>query len=138
MEVDANDHDFVGSEGNSAESIICSVCLSKVSDLTNARVLPCGHIFHASCISTWLNHGSTCPECRNNIHANGSSNVKWIHELVKLMVAIPNSDTLERTGDNFVSETNATHWMIFATTWIAGILVIIMLSDYSRGCNLRV
>ena len=126
MEVVANN-----SEENSAESTaICSVCLSKVSDMSNARVLPCGHFFHETCISTWLHHSSTCPECRNSIYTNRFPTARWINDLVQRVVVVPNSDAIERTDNNFVSEIN---WMIFATTWIAGILVIIMLSNYTQS-----
>ena len=44
----------------------CSICL----DLDNGQtwvILPCGHKFHGSCVSLWLNTHQTCPICRLNI-----------------------------------------------------------------------
>lgn len=31
------------------------------------RELPCGHIFHAKCVDTWLIAQRTCPLCKRNI-----------------------------------------------------------------------
>lgn len=43
----------------------CSVCMEVI--LTNdLRVLPCAHVFHASCIGRWFREQRTCPECRSS------------------------------------------------------------------------
>ena len=33
---------------------------------------PCGHLFHASCIVTWMKHKNTCPVCRTRVCARVS------------------------------------------------------------------
>ena len=41
----------------------CCICL----DMANTQawsILPCGHKFHYSCVSTWLLSHQTCPVCR--------------------------------------------------------------------------
>ncbi|KAF0700904.1 Aste57867_8590 [Aphanomyces stellatus] len=40
----------------------CVVCMNTVADAS--LVLPCGHVFHESCIGAWLRLRSTCPTCR--------------------------------------------------------------------------
>ncbi|GAB4853010.1 hypothetical protein Ancab_017199 [Ancistrocladus abbreviatus] len=43
----------------------CAICLSEFSDGDLMRLLPrCGHVFHVSCIDTWLGQHSSCPSCR--------------------------------------------------------------------------
>ncbi|GAB4838673.1 hypothetical protein Ancab_028217 [Ancistrocladus abbreviatus] len=43
----------------------CAICLSEFADGDLMRILPrCGHVFHVSCIDTWLCCHSSCPSCR--------------------------------------------------------------------------
>ena len=41
----------------------CSICLDKIVTSTTIK-LKCRHFFHTTCIKTWLQHNSTCPNCR--------------------------------------------------------------------------
>lgn len=49
---------------------VCAVCLESCSD-TPVQALPCGHVFHASCIAAWVNMcyrqqaWCTCPLCKD-------------------------------------------------------------------------
>jgi hypothetical protein len=42
-------------------AVSCAVCSHAMSD---ARNLPCGHVFCQSCALTWLSARNTCPTCR--------------------------------------------------------------------------
>ena len=42
----------------------CSVCSDRLVDGVVLTRLPCGHIYHISCIVPWLNRNCTCPDCR--------------------------------------------------------------------------
>ncbi|KAI3793563.1 hypothetical protein L1987_36182 [Smallanthus sonchifolius] len=45
----------------------CSICLADYTPADMLRLLPeCGHLFHVSCIDTWLKIHPTCPVCRNS------------------------------------------------------------------------
>lgn len=35
--------------------------------VSNSKKLPCGHIFHTSCLRSWFQRQQTCPTCRLNI-----------------------------------------------------------------------
>jgi len=41
----------------------CCICL-ETDTIQPWSMLPCGHKFHGSCVSTWLNAHHTCPVCR--------------------------------------------------------------------------
>uniref|UniRef100_A0A7C9AJ65 RING-type E3 ubiquitin transferase n=1 Tax=Opuntia streptacantha TaxID=393608 RepID=A0A7C9AJ65_OPUST len=48
----------------------CAICLSEFAAGEEIRVLPqCGHLFHVSCIDTWLGSHSSCPSCRQILAA---------------------------------------------------------------------
>jgi hypothetical protein len=46
----------------------CAICKDSLS---SAKVLPCGHMFHLSCLRSWLEQGEhgnyTCPLCRHSL-----------------------------------------------------------------------
>jgi hypothetical protein len=45
---------------------ICSICLTRIDSKRSCKTLKkCGHVFHASCITSWLRRDVlTCPVCR--------------------------------------------------------------------------
>ncbi|XP_014780463.1 E3 ubiquitin-protein ligase AMFR [Octopus bimaculoides] len=48
----------------------CAICWEKME---NARKLPCGHLFHHSCLRSWLEQDTSCPTCRTMLN-NRSNN----------------------------------------------------------------
>ncbi|CAL0328624.1 unnamed protein product [Lupinus luteus] len=50
-------------------SLECAVCLNDFKDYDSLRLLPkCNHVFHPSCIHSWLCSHVTCPVCRANLN----------------------------------------------------------------------
>ena len=46
----------------------CSICQQSFNDNDITRMLNnCKHIFHLTCIDTWLTEHNTCPSCRHNL-----------------------------------------------------------------------
>ncbi|KAL5022727.1 hypothetical protein ScPMuIL_001882 [Solemya velum] len=43
----------------------CAVCWEKMEC---ARKLPCGHLFHNSCLISWLEQDTSCPTCRMSLN----------------------------------------------------------------------
>ncbi|KAK9078071.1 hypothetical protein SSX86_002128 [Deinandra increscens subsp. villosa] len=53
-------------------SIQCSVCLDEFDVGSEARKMPCKHMFHGDCILPWLALHSSCPVCRYQLPADES------------------------------------------------------------------
>jgi len=51
----------------------CCICMENFKDAENVRTLPCLHIFHTSCIDSWLVRSSTCPICKFDITRNNAN-----------------------------------------------------------------
>lgn len=51
--------------GSSPQS--CSICLEEFATDDSVRTLPCLHIFHLSCVDTWLSTNASCPVCKTVI-----------------------------------------------------------------------
>ncbi|KAE9621030.1 hypothetical protein Lal_00019946 [Lupinus albus] len=50
-------------------SLECAVCLNDFKDYDSLRLLPkCNHVFHPSCIHSWLCSHVTCPVCRADLN----------------------------------------------------------------------
>ena len=45
----------------------CTICLENYINGDDSIALPCIHIFHATCIKTWLKNQNTCPICKYEI-----------------------------------------------------------------------
>ena len=45
----------------------CVICLCKFKGSDTIANCACSHIFHFSCLKTWLNHKTYCPICRKNL-----------------------------------------------------------------------
>ncbi|XP_041643889.1 E3 ubiquitin-protein ligase AMFR-like isoform X2 [Cheilinus undulatus] len=46
----------------------CAICWDS---MLTARKLPCGHLFHNSCLRSWLEQDTSCPTCRKSLNING-------------------------------------------------------------------
>lgn len=47
--------------------VSCSICREFISAEDSMLYLHCGHIFHQSCLSRWIEERNTCPHCRTSI-----------------------------------------------------------------------
>lgn len=46
----------------------CMVCMERMQPGDQGiQLKPCGHIYHTTCITTWLSFGNSCPLCRRLI-----------------------------------------------------------------------
>jgi len=49
----------------SDEPIMCVICQEPFTNETNVCELPCGHIYHPTCIKEWIKRNRSCPLCRD-------------------------------------------------------------------------
>ncbi|XP_028803427.1 RING-H2 finger protein ATL14-like [Neltuma alba] len=53
-------------EKGEEEQVDCAVCLSKIGEGDEVRVLRCEHVFHRDCLNQWVGFRNfTCPLCRD-------------------------------------------------------------------------
>ncbi|XP_043810679.1 E3 ubiquitin-protein ligase RING1-like [Manihot esculenta] len=51
----------------SGDGGICSVCMEGFQLGIGGKRVPCGHVHHAACLSSWFSNNNSCPLCRFNI-----------------------------------------------------------------------
>ena len=64
-----------GVRGRDAENPVeCVVCLDAIREGEPVKRLPCGHVFHSSCIDPWLlEEKAVCPTCRKGVFDDDES-----------------------------------------------------------------
>jgi hypothetical protein len=52
----------------------CSICLGEYEHSDKLVRLPCGHIFHEDCITSWTDHNTRCPLCNFDLESTSGEN----------------------------------------------------------------
>ncbi|XP_062922755.1 autocrine motility factor receptor a [Mobula hypostoma] len=55
----------------------CAICWDSMQ---SARKLPCGHLFHNSCLRSWLEQDTSCPTCRMSLNITEDDRVGEPHQ----------------------------------------------------------
>lgn len=67
----------------------CVICISNLnSDTDKLRLLPCEHVFHESCLFSWLKMHAICPLCRHVLKDN--TNISKFTQILLNLVVIHN------------------------------------------------
>ena len=56
----------------------CAICWDRMEV---ARKLPCGHLFHNSCLRSWLEQDTSCPTCRTSLKGRGRDHEMHHHHM---------------------------------------------------------
>lgn len=78
----------------------CAICWD---EMDSARKLPCGHLFHNSCLRSWLEQDTSCPTCRTSLKRAPPSNDENINGV---------DDEIEENSESdeeFIETTIRTH-----------------------------
>ncbi|KAA8534923.1 hypothetical protein F0562_029861 [Nyssa sinensis] len=43
---------------------VCTICMEGFQSGTGGKQVPCGHVYHATCITKWFSLHNSCPLCR--------------------------------------------------------------------------
>jgi len=57
-------------EDQKLPSDVCAICLDEIRPNQASLELPCGHLYHSLCCTTWFFQQideATCPKCRHNV-----------------------------------------------------------------------
>lgn len=53
----------VSTHSGHGEDHHCAICLDDIEVGSKIRTLPCGHVFDATCVETWVVRANRCPVC---------------------------------------------------------------------------
>ncbi|XP_058838910.1 E3 ubiquitin-protein ligase AMFR-like [Topomyia yanbarensis] len=81
----------------------CAICWEKME---TARKLPCAHLFHNSCLQSWLEQDTSCPTCRLglSVHNNNAN-------ILQNDIHIDDTETPGRTGNNHFFHFNGSRYV---------------------------
>ncbi|WAR11671.1 AMFR-like protein, partial [Mya arenaria] len=84
----------------------CAVCWEKME---TARKLPCGHLFHNSCLRSWLEQDTSCPTCRQSLNERPTTDPNGnLPDSSRYVSWLP-SFSVEVTHTNMLANTRHTH-----------------------------
>jgi len=96
----------------------CSICLDDFLSVQRVRQLPCGHVFHSTCIARWLvERNAVCPLCKLDVYEeeveeSDSSSDEGEAEADPL---ITNETTREQALPNQAVGSSSSSWWSFAS-----------------------
>lgn len=70
----------------------CAICWD---EMRTARKLPCGHLFHHSCLRSWLEQDTSCPTCRTSLKGHDD-----------LLIDEDEIDDRSESEEEFIEQTN--------------------------------
>lgn len=80
-----------------------ATCIICREEMTTAKKLPCGHIFHEHCLKSWLERQNTCPTCRASVESRDNS-LSTSHSHAGITEnAASTSNSQNAAGDNFLN-----------------------------------
>ena len=99
-----------------AKETTCSICQDEISGKRSVEITPCGHKFHAGCLSRWTkdHNNHRCPMCRSDMFPNvraartdeDREEAEWraaINELSAALDASHNDDDGSNSGGDDAS-----------------------------------
>ena len=66
---------YVTNKQANLEPPTCTVCVEHIPLGKKGMFMPCGHIYHPTCLKPWLQTNNTCPVCRYEIPKESDSKV---------------------------------------------------------------
>lgn len=49
----------------------CVICSDSFDEINPIAAAPCGHVYHANCLTMWIGQSKTCPQCRSRTFLKG-------------------------------------------------------------------
>ncbi|KAI8051892.1 uncharacterized protein B0P05DRAFT_641555 [Gilbertella persicaria] len=97
---------------NDNEKVICSICICSLACQDDSSVVTqCGHVYHITCINTWLRQPSKCPLCNEAVS---------LQQLKTVFLSVPRSavsssktkKALPNAADKLTSSTSTNNQQI--------------------------
>ena len=107
--------------------ICCPQCSESFTPQCEVLSIVCGHVFHANCITKWLERTLNCPKCQTYTTLNQSRKILFTEgetEANILQDTLLKNIELEETNEKLVKENNEMKEKLKTSEEMLGILKI--------------
>jgi len=120
IEEEGENDEEEGLETSSQMLYECSICLDDFLPGQRVRQLPCGHIFHSTCIARWLvERNAVCPLCKLDVfeEEEEESSSSSEEEEAEADPLVPETPTREQElANQAVAAASTPRWWSFSST----------------------
>lgn len=152
-------HLIVSKDHEKNGTLLCAVCKDPLSIDSEARKLPCSHLYHPSCILPWLRMRNSCPICRYELPTDDPAYEAWkqnVRTEIPHQVAAGesyndalsdpgdeanNNEDINGTDDAAHGSNNGRRWFLIAAAPLAailGIAIAAFLRNSMAGGRIRI
>ena len=96
----------------------CAICMIPLQSSASVSLVPCGHVFHQSCVFAWMERSQTCPFCRTRVLSAAGAASASAASAASTAPAPATSTVFIHPSSSMFNVSGGVQWVAFQTLMI--------------------